>query len=85
MRMRRCDVDDVYVGIVDEFVVRSVGFGTAGDGELGDEVLRAAGGRGACDCGDGVAYVGGIAGGGVLEEIFHEGCTGLSILSRCGW
>lgn len=72
--MRCCDVNDVYVGIVDEFVVRSVGFGVAGDGELGDEVLCAARGGAAGDCGDGVGYVRGVARGGVFEEVFYEGC-----------
>lgn len=82
--MRGCDVDDVYVRIVDELVVRSVGLGTAGDGELGDKLLRAAGRRRTCDCGDGVGYVRGVAGGGVFEEVFYEGCMYLSMCSVCG-
>lgn len=71
--VRRCDVDDLDVGVCDEVLVGTVGGAGLGNldvlDELGGAVFR---GRGR-DRGDGVRDVAGIAGGRVDEEVLDEG------------
>ena len=70
--VRGGDVDDVDVGVRDEFGVGAVCGGGVGDSVGFDEFLRAGGGAGRGDGGDGVRDVGDGAGGGVDQEVFGE-------------
>ena len=66
------DVDDVDVGVLDEFFVRAVGFG-GGRALAGlKEVSGAGGGRGGGCGGDGVSDVADLAGGRVEHQVFGE-------------
>ena len=77
VRVRRSDVDHVYIWVLDEFGIRAVGGtrrrGLLGCDDLGNELFSGGfRGRGRCG-GDGVLDVVDIAGGGGDEEVFGEG------------
>lgn len=66
------DVDDVDVGVLDEFVVGAVRFGGGGALAGLEEVGGAGGGCGGGCGGDGVGDVGDLASGGIQHQIFGE-------------
>jgi len=75
--MRCGDVDDVDVGIFDEFGVGAIGLCFRGGFDVFEELFSSRGGRRGCCCYDGVMDVVDIAGSRVGEEIFGE-CLGNS-------
>lgn len=75
VRMGGGDVDDVDVGVLDEFRVGAVGFGVGGGGDVAffEEVAGAGGGTAGGGGGDGVLDVVNVAGGWGDEEVEGEG------------
>lgn len=74
VRMRRRDVHHVHVGVGDQLFVGSVGGAGGWNARVGDEFGGTVLGRRGCYRCHGVRDIGGVADGGVVEEISHEDC-----------